>query len=472
MCKIFIKGGNNMKNIVLFLAILCSVSAYSQQYKDSVDIVKDMDTLFLDPNDREPNYYYGCWIDKCKGFNRLTANLEIYKGFNGDPYTIAVPFYTEYPLTVIGIACGAVKIESLAPEQPDDTLAEYFQLYEATDISFVKVAETRWDTMKTVDKCFEFIEHGYAGGISDYEYVPIYETYFDSAVVVQDSFYVAFTQNNEAVHINPNQPDPEYGNYYFHKSTRLAYYSIWLRYPLNPNFIPCMPYGKIKYAPIEGHYYSIHSIDTTVWYNISVTSEYTPIFPIFDTSAYYGPSDTCADVPNFAMLSTDSTSALLSWDSSGHNIGWELAYGIRGTTIDSATILETTSTVYNLSQLDSGTWYVAYVRAKCDNGGYSNWSDSIEFYIAGDTVSPISIHTTMLEEYTHLMPNPANDVVTIFSSFSINRIEMFALNGVLVERMDCEGLSSQLTVRDYPKGAYIVKVYTPRGVATKKLVVN
>ena len=108
MCKIFIKGGNNMKNIVLFLAIFCSVSAYSQQYKDSVDIVKDMDTLFLDPNDREPNYYYGCWIDKCRGFNRLTANLEIYKGFNGDPYTIAVPFYTEYPLTVIGIACGAV----------------------------------------------------------------------------------------------------------------------------------------------------------------------------------------------------------------------------------------------------------------------------------------------------------------------------------------------------------------------------
>ena len=122
--------------------------------------------------------------------------------------------------------------------------------------------------------------------------------------------------------------------------------------------------------------------------------------------------------------------------------------------------------------MDSGTWYVAYVRAKCDNGGYSNWSDSIEFYIAGDTVSPISIHTTMLEEYTHLMPNPANDVVTIFSSFSMNRIEVFALNGVLVERMDCEGLSSQLTVRDYPKGAYIVKVYTPRGVATKKLVVN
>ena len=474
-----------MKHITLFLALFCSVSTYSQQnrkdfdivndsteiIKDSIDIIK-MDTLFLDADDREPNYYYGCWIDKCNGFDRSTANLYFLKNFNGEPYTIALPFYTEYPLTVIGIACGAVKIESRIPENPDDTLAEYFQLYEATDTSFVKVAETRWDTMKTVDKCFEFIEHDHYGNISDSAYVPIYETYFDSAIVVQDSFYVAFTQNNEIVYM-----DPECANYYFNKSTRLATYSLWLKYPLDSNFIPCMPYGKIKFAPMEGDYYSTHTydgihIDTTIWYNGSVTSAYTPIFPIFDTSAYYGPSDTCADVTNFAVLSTDSISALLSWDSSGHNIGWELAYGTRGTTIDSATILETTSTVYNLSQLDSGTWYVAYVRAKCDNGGYSNWSDSIEFYIAGDTVSPISIHTTMLEEYTHLMPNPANDVVTIFSSFSMNRIEVFALNGVLVERMDCEGISSQLTVRDYPKGAYIVKVYTPRGVATKKLVVN
>ncbi|MBR4300496.1 MAG: T9SS type A sorting domain-containing protein [Bacteroidales bacterium] len=42
----------------------------------------------------------------------------------------------------------------------------------------------------------------------------------------------------------------------------------------------------------------------------------------------------------------------------------------------------------------------------------------------------------------------------------------------MVESMDCEGVSTQLTVADYPKGVYIVKLYTPKGVATKKLVVN
>ena len=70
------------------------------------------------------------------------------------------------------------------------------------------------------------------------------------------------------------------------------------------------------------------------------------------------------------------------------------------------------------------------------------------------------------------MPNPANDVLTIFSSFSMKRIEVYSMNGVMVESMDCEGVSTQLTVADYPKGVYIVKLYTPKGVATKKLVVN
>ena len=46
------------------------------------------------------------------------------------------------------------------------------------------------------------------------------------------------------------------------------------------------------------------------------------------------------------------------------------------------------------------------------------------------------------------------------------------MNGVMVESMDCEGVSTKLTVGDYPKGVYIVKLYTPKGVATKKLLVK
>ena len=432
-----------------------------------------IDTLHLNINDRDSIYYYGCWIDGNENYNPATTKLEFVRSCFDFPRICANPFYVEDSLTVIGIASGGLKLVSHVPETPDDTLAEYFQLYEATDTSYVKVAEVRWDTLSSTDKCFEFIFHEEQGsGIRDYACIPVYEAYFESPIVVRDSFYVAFTQYNNGQWLELNSS----GSYYVYntKPTQVDVYTIVLPKPIDPKLIPCMPHVKVKFLSVEGDFYHTRYswVDTTVWYTGYDSESYQPIFPIFDTTGYYR-ADTCADVTNFAVLGTDSISALLSWDSTGNSIGWELAYGPIGTLPDEANILEMSSTVHRLSGLDSGTWYVAYVRAKCNNGEYSNWSNGIEFYITGDTVStPISIQTSLLEKYTHIMPNPANEVVTIFSSFSINRIEVFALNGVLVERMDCEGVSTQLTVTEYPKGVYIVKVYTHSGVATKKLVVN
>ena len=432
-----------------------------------------IDTLHLNINDRDSIYYYGCWIDGNENYNPATTKLEFQIGYLDIPRINAKPFYVEDSLIVIGIASGGLKLESSAPETPDDTLAEYFQLYEATDTSYVKVAEVRWDTLSSVDKCFEFIFHEQQGsGIYRYACIPVYEAYFDSPVVVRDSFYVGFTQYNNGQWLKLNAA----GNHYLYspKPTKVRIYSIMLPKPVDPKLIPCMPHVKVKFLPIEGDFYQTRYpwVDTTIWYTAYEPDVYHPLFPIFDTTGYYR-ADTCADVTNFAVLGTDSISALLSWDSIGNSIGWELAYGTMGTLPDEANILEMSSTVHRLSGLDSGTWYVAYVRAKCNNGEYSNWSNGIEFYITGDTVSsPISIQTTLLEKYTHLMPNPSNDVLTIFSSFSMKRIEVYSMNGVLVESMDCEGVSTQLTVAEYPKGVYIVKIYTPKGVATKKLVVN
>lgn len=429
-----------------------------------------MDTLYLDVEDRDPTYFYGCWIDEDYAPG---VKLEYYVSDNVYPTICAAPFYTKDSLKVIGIA-GATEIKSYMPEKPDDTLAEYFQLYEATDTSFVKVAEARWDTISRVNKCIELIFHNQHGsGNFRYTCAPMYEAYFDSAITVYDSFYLAFTLYNNGLWLEPNS----FGQMvYMHKPTRVVVYTIDIPMPVSSQFIPCMPHSKTKFLPVEGDYYAnryfMNSlIDTNIWYTMANNSSYLPMFPIFDTTRYH--VDTCADVSNFAVVSTDSVSALLSWDSTSRSIGWELAYGPQGTAPDNATVLEMSSTVHRLSGLDSGAWYVAYVRAKCGEEEYSNWSSGVEFYIAGDTTSrELSIHTSLLEQYTYLMPNPAHDVVSVFSSFSMNRLEVYSMNGVLMERMDCEGLSTQLTVSGYPRGAYIVKVYTPKGVATKKLVVK
>ena len=134
-------------------------------------------------------------------------------------------------------------------------------------------------------------------------------------------------------------------------------------------------------------------------------------------------------------------------------------------------MIDVTSTVHRLENLNPAQWYVAYVRALCDGGEYTNWTDSVRFYIAGDTTQ-INIPYTILEEYTHIIPNPATDKVNIFSSFSIRKIEIYSLKGVKVKEEVVSNTSSTIDVSNLSEGIYLVKVYTPSGVATKKLVIN
>ena len=445
-----------MKRITIIFLLFCGVNVFAQS----------LDTLRIGVQYRDPTYNYMCWIDEHPG-----AFWEVLEGSPIYPKIQAVGFNNEGPLTMIGIAC-AIEIRTYEGLECNDTLAEYFQVYEVdkSDSSFRKVAEARWDTFQPT-KCMELIQD------IPYKRIcpPVYEAYFDTAITVYDSFYLAYTTYNNASVLDTywwnNQLE------YFSRATLVYPYSISQPASrMDSTYFSCVYNAKRKYLPVEGDFYSnkyrnFQLIDTTIWYNSASLGGYSPIFPIFDTTGNH--VDTCADVSNFAVVGTDSVSALLSWDSTSRSIGWELAYGPQGTAPEDATVLEMSSTVHRLSGLDSGAWYVAYVRAKCGEEEYSNWSSGVEFYIAGDTTSrELSIHTSLLEQYTYLMPNPAQDVVSVFSSFSMNRLEVFSMNGVLMERMDCEGLSTQLTVSGYPRGAYIVKVYTPKGVATKKLVVK
>ena len=449
-----------MKRIIFLLMLISNFIVYSQQ---------SLDTLRLGVQYRDPTYYYECWIDE----HYPAFAVEFTSFVNSEPQSSAVLFNVDAPLKVVGVAC-ALELKSLVPDQPDDTLAEYFQVYEVdkTDSSFRKVAEARWDTFVPTT-CLEMIQTENQRNYYDYACVPIYEAYFDSVITVYDSFYLAYTSYNNGQWLQPNM----FGELVYRgKPTKVINYWFSIQQPIiDSSTLSCASNYKVKFLPVEGDYYEYkywrnELVDTTVWYT-SANIAYYPIFPIFDTTGNH--VDTCADVSNFAVVGTDSVSALLSWDSTSRSIGWELAYGPQGTAPEDATVLEMSSTVHRLSGLDSGAWYVAYVRAKCGEEEYSNWSSGVEFYIAGDTTSrELSIHTSLLEQYTYLMPNPAHDVVSVFSSFSMNRLEVYSMNGVLMERMDCEGLSTQLTVSGYPRGAYIVKVYTPKGVATKKLVVK
>ena len=70
------------------------------------------------------------------------------------------------------------------------------------------------------------------------------------------------------------------------------------------------------------------------------------------------------------------------------------------------------------------------------------------------------------------MPNPAQDRVTISSSFQVNTIEIYSLKGKLMRRQSPHSISTMVTLTDLPAGIYMLRIVTSGGTIFKKLVIK
>ena len=92
-------------------------------------------------------------------------------------------------------------------------------------------------------------------------------------------------------------------------------------------------------------------------------------------------------------------------------------------------------------------------------------------------VDTTSIHlgageVSLKDRFTGVMPNPAAGKARVVSSFGMSLVEVFDLNGAAVLTRRTEGLYTDIDVSRWPAGTYLVRIHTPQGVATKKLVVS
>ncbi|MBR4738444.1 MAG: T9SS type A sorting domain-containing protein [Bacteroidales bacterium] len=88
----------------------------------------------------------------------------------------------------------------------------------------------------------------------------------------------------------------------------------------------------------------------------------------------------------------------------------------------------------------------------------------------GDTVSLVDVR--LLERYVGVLPNPAAGRVTVTSSFGLREIEIYNAAGNKVMARRAAGYSAILDIGELPVGPYLVRVKTPGGTVTKKLVVR
>ena len=475
-----------MKKIVLFFAIMATGVCANAQ----------VNTLYL--GDRDPVYLYGDWWDNYALHDSIGKTIywyESYMLFSLCKVEYARYCYTDTSLRIIGIAAALSLGKSLPYDYrqyvwdiPDSffykrMVPEYFRLYEVDSLGdeMTLMAEGEFDPSVSWTQPRHVIQTGYNPEPVT-QTAKVYEVYFDIPVTVYDSFYVGITGNNcyEHLDFNDNSPlEDSYGSALLVTTDAVSTAPSYLR--PHPNH-----YKRKLHLLDSRNYDHRYGITDTNWhtfdkaYNLPNLEDppdwnrFMYLFPIFDTSKTIA----CQPSGSLSLAYLDGSVATLTW-SGGYNADhWELSLCPDGCEPEDGTVTQWNAQLATVQGLDTARWYEARVRTVChynDSNYYSEWSDSLRFYVPGDTAGggtdPISIES-IDDQYTYLMPNPASGTVTVASSFRIAEVEVYTLDGRSVLRQRVDGISTVLDISALPAATYLVRVATGHGTAFKKLVVK
>ena len=78
----------------------------------------------------------------------------------------------------------------------------------------------------------------------------------------------------------------------------------------------------------------------------------------------------------------------------------------------------------------------------------------------------------MLSRYISVHPNPAKDMARVLSSFGLTHVEAYDADGRSIYAREASGYETTLDVTAWPAGTYLLRITTPMGAVTKKLLVR
>ena len=450
--------------------------------------------------------YYSWWEWQEYYENHLIMNVDraaILRGSRAclsylgqDSLIILQRFYTPMPLKIIGIAGVATRgypVWGSHWQGVEDSIQEYSLIYDAVGDSFPLVAEVPWsalDTMRTlhIRNCPGDAPDTDCCSFYDFEYyLPLLEYYLDSAIYVDDSFYVGgsmFGFHSFAMYYNTN-------TYYFGGWTT-AYEACTDLPPCDADLqssFYCMPVGvsyKVKgywgpddmrhpcsgewTPPYIGEFYAspwrwMHEPQPTVLM----------IYPLIEVDTTVPPATACVPVAN-VQATVEGTTATVTWDGFPNYTALRLRYGFAShpQSVWTEVTLPEGTTMYTLSGLLPTMPYGVTLQAECEKKE-TEWSAPVTFYTGQDTSTggqgTEGVEETMLSRLTFLAPNPARDEVSVTSSFSLSRIEIHDLQGVMVFSEPVSGHDVTLPLDFLRSGTYIVSIHTHNGTTHKRLAV-
>ena len=446
-----------MKRITLTIALVMATLMAQAQYSD-LYYHRSGDTII----DDWPTYYHSWWDWE----NVRQEGHRVFYGTNvhlnsGDLFWME-KYYTPIPLRVVGIASSFnyyMGNDTVIPEP------EYFYLYEADTAGVHEVASAEWNGMEP-QRTLVINGNGFGGTAWDSccafnpwtAVAPIYERYFDTAVWVTDSFYVGHT-----AHMNER-------NGFYIADNNISFSPIyWVNCSCEEcPMHPCTDYS-LAFSTIKVQEHMNEIIQRNLVLFITLT------FPIIQVDTTVPPRDACEPITGVEALPNDS-SVVVTWDGFPNYTAVKLRYGRPNLPTSQWTELDVTGyTVYSLVGLEPSTRYGVSLMAMCDScKKQTPWTEPVYFYTAADTTHHDTTGITapsLLASQTFLQPNPANDEVTVSSSFSLKRIELHDAAGVLVYSEPSFGHQATVPLHLLRAGTYIVTIQTQYGTTHKRLVV-
>ncbi|MCR4658690.1 MAG: T9SS type A sorting domain-containing protein [Bacteroidales bacterium] len=271
-------------------------------------------------------------------------------------------------------------------------------------------------------------------------YTPMFDFFFDTTLILTDTFYISRTLT-----------------YNLDDTTRLyplvsIFFEIHIHYDL----------GHLRVVPWEKRLYR-DTLWTGTWHEEEIGWHVTGLFPIIRRDC-----DSCPQVRGVEVIPAGNGQAFLRWQRGTNHIDWQVSYGPAGTAPDDGTIIEFTNPISNIISFNPDSHYVAYVRARCRFARYEwgPWSDPVSIHL-GDN----GIDEAALASMVTLSPNPATDEVSIDSPVPMALVEAYDEKGACILRQELNTQHSSLNTKTWSSGAYVLRIHTQQGVATKRLTV-
>ena len=234
---------------------------------------------------------------------------------------------------------------------------------------------------------------------------------------------------------------------------------FWIGYDRISNDIPTvlLEYHNDQRAYIYETDFKGHRYDGT-WYDDTIYGVVPLLFPIVETE--------CPEVTGLQTTIDSSGCVDIVWDSAEKPTQWVVEVQGNGLSIS-----ETVSSCrWRLCGIDTNEYYIVRVKAHCVESDTSTWSLWSDVKLFGRTrpLGTLGVPTLKVT----LSPNPASERVTV-SATGMQSVELLAVDGTVIMRRD--GLHQDeysLDLKGLSAGVYMVRVSTPLGTATRRLLVQ